>query len=90
MYNAKEMNAIAQTARTREEIRRKCIAQNYFADVYPAIEEAATQGHFSIVLTVPGDTRNAIKEIFSIFRKFGYKVKDVDEKLFLTVFRVLW
>ena len=63
MYNANSMHKVADEARQKKEILKKCVAQQFFAKIYPAIEEAAADGEFSILISIPRDCGFAVKEI---------------------------
>ena len=52
MYNANDMRQVACEARQKREIMKKCVAQQFFAKVYPAIEEAAANGDFSLMISI--------------------------------------
>ena len=71
MYNANDMRQVACEARQKREILKKCVAQQFFAKVYPAIEEAAANGDFSLMISIPRDCGFAVREISKLFQKFG-------------------
>lgn len=90
MYNASDMRQIATEAKVKQTIMKKCAAQQFFAKIYPEIEEAATQGEFSISISIPREYGFAVKEIFKIFSGFGYGWKILKQNCFTMVVKIEW
>lgn len=73
MYYATTLNTTAAAARRRQTLGRKCIAQTFFTENFPAMEAAAARGDTSICLTLPRSCATAEKEIRMLFHRFGYR-----------------
>lgn len=90
MYNANNMHKVADEARQKKEILKKCVAQQFFAKIYPAIEEAAANGEFSIIISIPRDCGFAVREISKLFQKFEYGWKVEKQNWFSMFVKISW
>ena len=90
MYSANNMHKVADEARQKKEILKRCVAQQFFAKIYPAIEEAAANGEFSIIISIPRDCGFAVKEISKLFQKFEYGWKVEKQNWFSMFVKSSW
>ena len=90
MYNANNMHKVADEARQKKEILKKCVAQQFFAKIYPAIEEAAANGEFSIIISIPRDCGFAVREISKLFQSLEYGWKVERQNWFSMFVKISW
>ena len=90
MYNANSMHKVADEARQKKEILKKCVAQQFFAKIYPAIEEAAANGEFSILISIPRDCGFAVKEISKLFQRLEYGWKVEKQNWLSMIVKISW
>lgn len=90
MYTAQEAYAAANAAKEKETVAKRCIAQHFFAAVYPLIEERVGEGCYNMVIKIPRKYGAAVKEIFEIFDGLGYSRQTVRKGWFNMKVRICW
>lgn len=90
MYNANDMRQVACEARQKKEILKKCVAQQFFAKIYPAIEEAAANGEFSIIISIPRDCGFAVREISKLFQRLEYGWEVEKQNWLSMIVKISW
>lgn len=90
MYTAQEAFAAANAAKEKETVAKRCIAQHFFAMVYPLIEEKVGEGYYNMVIKIPRKYGAAVKEIFEIFDGLGYSRQTIRKGWFNMKVRICW
>ncbi len=90
MYNASELRQVAEKTKAKQKILKKCAAQQFFAKIYPEIEDAAADGEFSTLIAIPREFGFAIREIREIFYGFGYGWTVKKQNCFTMIVKIDW